>query len=182
MKTTKVLVCNVGSTSLKFKLYLMPEKNLLAEGKIERVGTEEAIYYYGNPDRNLTIYEEQQLVPDYLNGVQRFLNDLTGEETGAIRHVEEIEVVGFKTVLAKNYYGVHELSFIWGSQVPITGHICRPSNSFKSSFPQPVSSVPLRQDSIRQFPWSEGFTACLMNGMRHMESRGWDIMVPPMDT
>ncbi len=110
MKTTKVLVCNVGSTSLKFKLYLMPEKNLLAEGKIERVGTEEAIYYYGNPDRNLTIYEEQQLVPDYLNGVQRFLNDLTGEETGAIRHVEEIEVVGFKTVLAKNYYGVHELT------------------------------------------------------------------------
>lgn len=110
MQTVKILVCNVGSTSLKFKLYIMPQKQLLAEGRIERVGTDDAIYNYGNPYKNIVIKEANQSVPDYLSGISRFLKDLTGSETGAIATVEEIEVVGFKTVLAKNYYGVHELT------------------------------------------------------------------------
>ena len=45
----KVLVCNVGSTSLKFKLYEMPEKKVYATAKVERVGSEsEAIYSFTN--------------------------------------------------------------------------------------------------------------------------------------
>lgn len=35
----KLLVCNAGSTSLKFKLFDMPAETVLAEGKVERVGT-----------------------------------------------------------------------------------------------------------------------------------------------
>lgn len=34
----KVLAANVGSTSLKFKLFEMPEEAALCEAKIERVG------------------------------------------------------------------------------------------------------------------------------------------------
>ena len=34
-----ILVCNAGSTSLKFKLYDMPNAALLAAGKVERVGS-----------------------------------------------------------------------------------------------------------------------------------------------
>ena len=33
----KILVCNVGSTSLKFKLYQMPQGAVLARGRVERV-------------------------------------------------------------------------------------------------------------------------------------------------
>ena len=33
-----VLVCNVGSTSLKYKLFNMPDPSIMAEAKIERVG------------------------------------------------------------------------------------------------------------------------------------------------
>ena len=106
----KILTCNVGSTSLKFKLYDMPEKKMLAEGKIERVGGDDAIYHYGNPAGGVEIHEENQSVPDYLSGISRFLGDLTGTGTGAIRSIEEIEVVGFKTVLAKGYPAVHELT------------------------------------------------------------------------
>lgn len=105
-----ILTCNVGSTSLKFKLYVMPEKKLLAEGKIERVGTDDAIYYYCNPASGVTVQAGRQSIPDYTAGITRFLGDLTGAETGAIAAVEEIGVVGFKTVLAKGYYGVHLLT------------------------------------------------------------------------
>ena len=42
-----VLVCNVGSTSLKFKLYDMPEARVLAVSGIERVGSDhDAIFRY----------------------------------------------------------------------------------------------------------------------------------------
>ena len=33
----KLLVCNAGSTSLKFKLFVMPGDEVLAEGRVERV-------------------------------------------------------------------------------------------------------------------------------------------------
>ena len=36
----KILVCNAGSTSLKFKLFEMPEKAVLAACRIERVGSD----------------------------------------------------------------------------------------------------------------------------------------------
>ena len=37
----KVLACNAGSASLKFRLYQMPEECGLAVGKIEKIGTYE---------------------------------------------------------------------------------------------------------------------------------------------
>lgn len=41
----KILVCNVGSTSLKFKLYDMPACTVLSQGKAERVGSlDDAIF------------------------------------------------------------------------------------------------------------------------------------------
>lgn len=43
-----ILVCNVGSTSLKYKLFNMPSTDILAEGKVERVGRTDAIFSYYN--------------------------------------------------------------------------------------------------------------------------------------
>ena len=40
----KILICNAGSTSLKFKLWEMPELTVLADGKVERVGSKDAIF------------------------------------------------------------------------------------------------------------------------------------------
>ena len=40
----KILICNAGSTSLKFKLWDMPALLSLAEGRVERVGGCDAIY------------------------------------------------------------------------------------------------------------------------------------------
>ena len=38
----KLLVSNVGSTSLKFKLYEMPSEEVLCSAKVERVGSRDA--------------------------------------------------------------------------------------------------------------------------------------------
>ena len=106
-----LLVCNVGSTSLKFKLYNMPHAAPLAEGKIERVGSlTDAIYHYRNPTNDWSIKLEGQSIPSYTEGIQKYLADLTHPEHGALDKLEKLERVGFKTVLAKDFYGVHQLT------------------------------------------------------------------------
>ena len=106
-----ILICNAGSTSLKFKLYDMPAETVLASGGVERVGsTDDAIYKYDNASRGVSLREEKQSVPDYETGIRRFLADVTDGVRGAIGAVDEIERVGFKTVLSRGYYGVHELT------------------------------------------------------------------------
>lgn len=107
----KVLVSNVGSTSLKFKLFDMPEENVLCEAKVERVGNvSEAIYSYKNLLNGYSIKKENCCVPDYSAGIKMFLDSMTDSENGVLDNTDEIEAVGFKTVLAKGYYGVHELT------------------------------------------------------------------------
>lgn len=104
-----ILVSNVGSTSLKFKLFDMPEERLLCECRIERVGSSDAIYRYQNTRSGFSVRRDALSIPDYSSGIRLFLSDLTSGDGAALKTAEEIEAVGFKTVLAKGYYGVHLL-------------------------------------------------------------------------
>lgn len=104
----KILICNAGSTSLKFKLWEMPELAVLAEGKVERVGSDSTIFHYKKGD--FAVKRDGLSVPDYTAGIQMFLNALSSQEGGAIPSLDKIEAVGFKTVLSKDHYGVHFLT------------------------------------------------------------------------
>lgn len=105
-----ILVCNCGSTSLKYKLFDMPGAEVLSDGKVERVGREDAIFSYTNRRTGARIKKEGLSVPGYSAGIQLYLDALLSEETGVLRDIAELEAVGFKTVLAKGYYGIHELT------------------------------------------------------------------------
>lgn len=106
-----ILICNVGSTSLKYKLFNMPDTKIMVEGKIERVGSRDnAIFSYRN---NLNGSKEDLTglsVPSYTEGINLFLSYLTDPAKGAITGVDKLEAIGFKTVIAKGYYGIHELT------------------------------------------------------------------------
>ena len=107
----KVLAANVGSTSLKFKLFEMPEETALCEAKIERVGSrDKAIFAYGSLVTGKHYRLEGQCIPDYTTGIRMFLEALVSGEYGVIKSAGEIDRIGFKTVLSKGFYGVHELT------------------------------------------------------------------------
>ena len=107
----KVLAANVGSTSLKFKLFEMPEEAALCEAKIERVGSrDKAIFAYGSIVTGKRYRLEGQCIPDYTTGIRMFLEALVSGEYGVIKSAGEIDRIGFKTVLSKGFYGVHELT------------------------------------------------------------------------
>lgn len=104
----KILICNAGSTSLKFKLWDMPALSVLAEGRVERVGSGDAIYSWqigGQGDRRTGLS-----IADYTAGVRLFLETLTDPSVGAVAALEDISAVGFKTVLSKGFPGVHLLT------------------------------------------------------------------------
>lgn len=104
-----VLICNAGSTSLKFKLFDMPAETVLASGKIERVGSaDDAIFGYEDATR--TIHREGQNIPDYRTGVREFMRLLLKKDGGMLCALSQIDRVGFKTVVSKGYFGVHELT------------------------------------------------------------------------
>ena len=106
----KVLVCNAGSTSLKFQLFDMPEERVLAAGKIERVGSEDnAIFHYESKE-GYQVELDKQCIPTYTAGIQMFLDCLVEPKHKVIDSLKELERVGFKTVLSKDHYGVHELT------------------------------------------------------------------------
>lgn len=103
----KILTCNVGSTSLKFKLYLMPEGRLLSDGKIERVGSaDDALYAFTNRLSGHRISLAGQCIPDYTAGIRRHLADLTAE-TGVLSGVNELDAVVFKCPIAEGFPDVH---------------------------------------------------------------------------
>ena len=104
----KILICNAGSTSLKFKLWQMPEYEVLAEGKVERVGSENALFSYKSSGGE--VYAENLSVPGYTEGIQLFLNTLSDSEYRAVESIDEVGAVGYKTVLSKDHYGVHVLT------------------------------------------------------------------------
>lgn len=107
----KILVCNAGSTSLKFKLFDMPGDKLLTTGNIERVGCDnKAIFSYFNCESGNRIRLTEQAIPTYTEGIRLYLDYLLNDEYGVLKDVAQIERLGFKTVLAKGYYGVHELT------------------------------------------------------------------------
>ena len=107
----KVLVCNAGSTSLKFKLFEMPDETLLAEGKIERVGSDkQAIFHYKGFSNDHKVLLRDQDVPTYESGIRLFLEHLLDREKGVLDDISQVDRVGFKTVLAKGFLNVHELT------------------------------------------------------------------------
>ena len=107
----KILVCNVGSTSLKFKLFDLPGEFYSVECRIERIGSKnDGIYSYNNLSNGASIKMEGVAVPTYTSGIEMFLKDLLDSQKGSINSLDEIEAIGFKTVLAKGFYGVHRLN------------------------------------------------------------------------
>lgn len=102
----KILICNAGSTSLKFKLFEMSDEHVIAVGGIERVGDPSggAFKYKGKKEIKDTL-----VISNYEMGIRCFLEKLTSPEYGVISSCEEIDAVGFKTVLSKGYYGTHRI-------------------------------------------------------------------------
>ena len=96
----KILVVNVGSTSLKFRLFDMQDEGVIAVGKIERVGSERSPVCYEIGD---DCHKEEEIeCSSHRTAIEYVLKILTNPTTGILRSLQDLDAVGFKPVHAKN--------------------------------------------------------------------------------
>ena len=99
----KVLVSNVGSSSYKFSLLDMATEDVIAHGRVERIGDSPSPYDYA-----VTGGKAGQGAMDagsHVDAAAHVIDFLVGELHGppVIASLSELGAVGFKTVFAKGY-------------------------------------------------------------------------------
>lgn len=92
----KILVLNCGSSSIKYKLFDMGHKEVIAQGGIEKIGLHDSFLKFTLPSGEKKVLEKD--VPEHTVGVEFILNTLVSPEYGAIKSLDEIDAVGHRMV------------------------------------------------------------------------------------
>lgn len=92
----KILVLNCGSSSIKYKLFEMSNKEVQAQGGIEKIGLPGSFLKLTLPNGEKKIIEKD--IPEHTAGVQFIFDTLTGAEYGAVKDLSEINAVGHRVV------------------------------------------------------------------------------------
>ena len=92
----KVLVVNCGTSSIKYKLFDMDKKEVIAQGGIEKIGLEGSFLKFTLPNGEKKILEKD--IPEHTVGVEFILETLVSPEYGAIKSLDEINAVGHRMV------------------------------------------------------------------------------------
>ncbi len=156
----KVLVLNCGSSSIKYKLYNMDDKSVLAAGGVERIGLDEAFIKITLPNG-----EKKKIMhdmPDHKEGVNFVFQCLLNAEFGAIKQLSEIDAVGHRVVQGGDKFSdsvvvdksvedgieelcdlapVHNAGHLRGIRavnalMPDTPQVCVFDNAFHSTMPE----------------------------------------------
>ena len=92
----KTLVLNCGSSSIKYKLFEMPSKEVLAQGGIEKIGLPDSFLKLTLPNGEKKIIERS--IQEHTSGVQMIFDVLTDAEFGVVKDLSEIEAVGHRVL------------------------------------------------------------------------------------
>jgi len=90
----KILVINSGSSSIKYKFYEMPERQVLASGVCEKIGEPSGRITHQVDSQKKVI---DQVFSDHAAALEKILALLTGDG-GVLAEVSEIEGVGHRLV------------------------------------------------------------------------------------
>ena len=95
----KYLVINAGSSSVKFKLFEMPTKEVISSGTIERIGKEGCCWTIKYGDEK---FEGKGELKNHVDAVNVILNTLLGEKI--ISDLSEIKGVGHRVLHGATIY------------------------------------------------------------------------------
>lgn len=96
---SKVMAVNAGSSSLKFKLYEMPEEKVICSGIAERIGHDDSIF---TVKFNSKVNKEVLPVKDHSVAVKLVMDALIKD--GIIKSYDEIKATGHRIVQGGPYF------------------------------------------------------------------------------
>lgn len=100
-QSRKILVINCGSSSLKYEVYAMPERQSLGKGLVERIGEQEG-HVRQTAERGA--YERTDPVPNHKAAAQEMHRALVDAEQGVLSDLNEIDAVGHRVVHGGEQY------------------------------------------------------------------------------
>ncbi|MDE6443892.1 MAG: acetate kinase [Muribaculaceae bacterium] len=92
----KILVLNCGSSSVKYKLIDSANKEVLAEGGVEKIGLPDSFLKFKRRDGSKEVITTE--MPTAKEAVKNVLDILTDPKEGVIKSFDEIDAVGHRVV------------------------------------------------------------------------------------
>jgi acetate kinase len=92
----KILVLNCGSSSIKYQLFNMTDRKVIAKGGIEKLGMKGSFLKHTRHDGQTVVFEGEIL--DHKIGVEYILGVLTSSKHGCLKTLSEIDAVGHRVV------------------------------------------------------------------------------------
>lgn len=92
----KILVLNCGSSSIKYKLFEMETRSILAQGGVEKIGLPDSFLQVKLPSGEKVKIEKP--MPEHTIGIQLILDSLVDEKIGCLKSLKEIDAVGHRVV------------------------------------------------------------------------------------
>ena len=99
----KIIVLNCGSSSIKYQLFEMPSKDVIAKGVVEKIGLKGSFIKHTKSGADTVKLEGEIL--DHQQGIEYLLGILTSDKHGSIKELTEINAVGHRVV-----HGAEEFS------------------------------------------------------------------------
>ena len=97
-----VLVINAGSSSLKYQLFNMDTKEVLAKGLCERIGIDGRLTHTNqNKDEK---FSDNIQMKDHADAIRAVINILIDKEWGVIESMSEIDAVGHRVVHGGEFF------------------------------------------------------------------------------
>ncbi|MFA5859265.1 MAG: acetate kinase [Elusimicrobiota bacterium] len=98
----KILVINCGSSTVKYSLFEMPAELNIAKGKVDRIGSDDAVFEYdavGKQSLKIT-----QKIVDHKNAINIIFAALTDKDNGIVSDIKEIGIVGHRVVHGGDFF------------------------------------------------------------------------------
>jgi len=92
----KILVLNCGSSSIKYQLFNMTDRSVIAKGGVEKLGMKGSFLKHIRQDGQVVVFEGEIL--DHKIGIEYILGILTSEKHGCLKGLEELDAVGHRVV------------------------------------------------------------------------------------
>lgn len=97
-----ILCANVGSTSFKYQILDMKTTTSLVKGGVDRIGNSPSAYTHSVPGKPTCAGEID--APSHIDAIAHAIQLITDSEVGCLTDLNELDGVGFKTILAKGYW------------------------------------------------------------------------------
>ena len=92
----KILVLNCGSSSLKYQIINMENKEVMCKGLCERIGIEGSQLTHKVPGKE--DFVQVEAMPDHKRAVEMVMAALTDAEHGVLKSVDEIDAIGHRVL------------------------------------------------------------------------------------